>query len=107
MKGYSLSQGLRKMLVIKVLNENDVAKGSNVLSDKEVILGGFYTKMQHHLRIIEVIGSAANEPFYIVTNRFDLTAEEISQICRLRWQKELFFKWIKQGTAGTVNDKVH
>jgi len=34
--------------------------------------------------------------FYIVMNRFDITAKEIAKIHRLRWQIELFFKWIKQ-----------
>ena len=34
--------------------------------------------------------------FIIVTNRFDLSAEEISDIYRLRWSIETFFKWIKQ-----------
>ncbi|TYL13594.1 hypothetical protein MTAT_09900 [Moorella thermoacetica] len=32
----------------------------------------------------------------IVTNDFKLTAEELSELYRNRWQIELFFKWIKQ-----------
>ncbi|RST61737.1 hypothetical protein D5F11_002370 [Siminovitchia terrae] len=31
----------------------------------------------------------------LITNRFDSTAEEISEIYRSRWAIELFFKWIK------------
>src|SRR5699024_4541019 len=31
-----------------------------------------------------------------VTNRFDLTAEEVAQAYKSRWQIELFFKHIKQ-----------
>lgn len=32
----------------------------------------------------------------ILTNDFTMTAEEIGDIYRYRWQIELFFKWIKQ-----------
>ena len=52
--------------------------------------------MQHSLRIVQVVDSSNGEQFYIVTNRFDLAAEEIAQIYRLRWTIETFFKWIKQ-----------
>lgn len=52
--------------------------------------------MKHTLRVIEIADSSTGEPMYIATNCFDLTAEEITGIYRLRWQIELFFKWIKQ-----------
>jgi len=87
---------LKKNAVVETINENAILKDSPVLSDKEVILGGFYTRMQHSLRVIEVIDSSTGEPFFILTNRFDLSPEEVADIYRLRWQIELFFKWIKQ-----------
>jgi IS4 transposase len=32
----------------------------------------------------------------IITNHFDLSAEEMGDIYRSRWVIELFFKWLKQ-----------
>lgn len=87
---------LKKNVVMKTRCVNAVSPQSPVISDKEVILGTFYTKMQHPLRVIELTDSSTGEPLYLATNRFDLTAEEITDIYRLRWQIELFFKWIKQ-----------
>lgn len=87
---------LKKNAHMKVISENKVEKGSPVLSDREVILGVPYYRMKHSLRTVKVIDSSTNEPFLIATNRFDLTAEEIADIYRLRWQIEIFFKWIKQ-----------
>jgi len=96
MEGIFFVSRLKKNAIMKVMNENAVLKGESVLSDKEVILGGQSTQMQHPIRAIQVIDSSNGELFYIITNRFDLTAEEIAQIYRLRWTIETFFKWIKQ-----------
>lgn len=87
---------LKKNAIISVMNENFISKESNVLAGKEVILGCQSTQMQHPVRIIQLIDSPNGELFNIVTNRFDLAAEEIAQIYRLRWTIETFFKWIKQ-----------
>lgn len=51
--------------------------------------------MKHRLRLIEV-QDTQGEAIIIVTNDFKITAEEIADIYRNRWQIELFFKWIKQ-----------
>ena len=35
-------------------------------------------------------------PFHLITNRLDLTEEEILETYKNRWYIELFFKWLKQ-----------
>ena len=87
---------LKKNAVFKIENVNPVKDGSPVLSDKTVILGSHGARMKNKVRLIEVVDSSNGEVFHIVTNRFDLAAEEISDIYRLRWSIETFFKWIKQ-----------
>jgi IS4 transposase len=58
-------------------------------------LGTPQKRVDNVLRLIETLDSKGNR-IRIITNRFDLEAEELSDIYRWRWQIELFFKWIKQ-----------
>jgi hypothetical protein len=95
-KGIFFVTRLKSNAVFEVVEERKVRDGGKVLADKTVILGGGDKRMNHKLRIIQVVDSSNGELFYILTNRFDLTAEEIAEIYRLRWSIEIFFKWIKQ-----------
>lgn len=47
------------------------------------------------LRLIEYVDEQG-KLYRVVTNRWDATALDISEIYRYRWKIELFFKWIKQ-----------
>lgn len=61
-----------------------------------VYLGNTYTyKMKHKLRLIETVDTEGKQVI-IITNDYDLTAKEIGDIYRNRWQIEIFFKWLKQ-----------
>lgn len=51
--------------------------------------------MNYELRLMTTEDLDGN-PIMIVTNDFQLSAEEIGDIYRYRWKIELFFKWIKQ-----------
>ncbi|QAV11529.1 MULTISPECIES: IS4 family transposase [Brevibacillus] len=68
---------------------------SSVLSDSMILLGTPQKRVDNVLRLIETHDSKGNR-IRIITNRFDLEAEELSDIYRWRWQIELFFKWMKQ-----------
>lgn len=87
---------LKKNAIITVLDERPLSDNGNILSEKTVILGGYSTKMSNSLILIEVVDLSSGESFDIVTNRADLTAKQIADIYRLRWEIETFFKWIKQ-----------
>lgn len=45
--------------------------------------------------MIETTDSEGNQ-LILITNRFDLTSDEVSAMYRSRWAVETFFKWMKQ-----------
>ena len=48
------------------------------------------------LRLIGYYDTEKNELFEFLTNNFKITAYEIANLYKNRWQIEVFFKWIKQ-----------
>lgn len=70
----------------------------NVLSDATVVLTGFYPKKHYpeHLRLIRYWDEDQNREFMFLTNDFSLSALQVANLYKNRWQVELFFKWLKQ-----------
>lgn len=60
-----------------------------------VYIGTTQNRTENVYRLLEVMDTKGNL-LRLITNRFDLKAEEISGIYRSRWAIELFFKWLKQ-----------
>ena len=85
----------KKNTVIRVAESFSLPKDSQVQSDQMVYIGTPQKRMENVLRLIQTADSEGN-PISILTNRFDLEADEIGQIYRERWAIETFFKWMKQ-----------
>jgi len=94
-EGLFFASRLKKNAVIRVLQTFSVSEDSPILSDAMVVLGTPQKRTEHVYRLIEIHDSQGHL-IRIVTNRFDLSAEEIGEIYRSRWMIELFFKWLKQ-----------
>ncbi len=72
-----------------------LSEGCPVLSDRMVYIGGPQKRAENVFRLLEVMDTKGNI-LRLITNRFDLSAEQISDLYRSRWAIELFFKWMKQ-----------
>lgn len=95
-KGIRFVTRLKNNAVIEFTGvERPVEEDGIIEEDVDVILGTGSRKMKHTLREV-TIDDTVNEPFTILTNDFDLSAEELGEMYRYRWQVELFFKWLKQ-----------
>lgn len=94
-EGIFFASRLKKNAVIQTIETFPVAEESLVISDSMVVIGSAKNRTKNVFRLIKTVDSKGNV-ILIITNRFDLSAEEIGNIYRSRWAIELFFKWLKQ-----------
>jgi hypothetical protein len=71
---------------------------TGVRSDQTIVLtgpktGGLYPQ---ELRRVHYYSAETDQRLILLTNNFALPALTVAALYRLRWQIELFFKWIKQ-----------
>jgi hypothetical protein len=78
-----------------VIRENAVIADSIVFYDNIVLLGTKgINQTEKELRLVGY--RIDGKEFWVATNRYDLTAEEVAQVYKLRWNIETFFGWWKR-----------
>jgi len=75
-----------------------VDRTTGLVCDQTVLLTGFYSRkgFEAALRRIKFNDPETGKRLVFLTNNFALPALTITQLYRMRWRVELFFKWIKQ-----------
>ena len=75
-----------------------VDRSSGLICDQTVALTVFYSRkgFEAPLRRIRFRDPEPGKRLVFLTNNFALPALTITQLYRMRWQVELFFKWVKQ-----------
>ena len=71
---------------------------NGVLTDQMVILTGYKSSQLYPrpLRMVLYRDTETDEELTFISNNVDISALDIANIYRNRWQIEVFFKWIKQ-----------
>ena len=75
-----------------------IDKDTGLRSDQTIALNGYYASKDYpaFLRRISYFDAETDKRLVFLTNNFTLPSLTIVQLYKCRWQRELFFKWIKQ-----------
>ena len=78
-KGIFFVSRLKKNAVIRRIKTFSLPQESAIMSNSMVVIGTPQKRAENLFRLLEVVDSKGNV-IRLVTNRFDLSAEEISEI---------------------------
>lgn len=102
-KNFDLWQTERKHFVCRikiktyktVIETFPVSPGSIVFYDANVLLGT--PNVNQTEKPVRLVGYHVDgKEYWVATDRYDLTAEEVAYIYKLRWDIEIFFGWWKR-----------
>jgi hypothetical protein len=79
-------------------NNFNIDENTGLRSDKIIELNGYKSKQLYPepLRLVEFYDNENEVTLTFLTNNFNVSALEVANLYRNRWQIEVFFKWIKQ-----------
>ena len=89
----------KKYKILEVISEHPIHTDSLIIEKQlRVYLVGGKTSVQIKtpLRLILAQQKESNQPIFFISNMDDLTAEEITEVYKKRWDIEVFFRFLKQ-----------
>ena len=82
--------------IVETLSEG--TRGSTICGDYAIRVTTYKAKHDYpaDMRLVRAIDHESGEIIDFITNNFEISALDIANIYRHRWDIEVFFKWIKQ-----------
>lgn len=98
LRAFFISRAKSTMDYSVIENNYNIDENTGLRSDGIIQLKGYKSKQLYPepLRLVEFYDNDNDVNLTFLSNNFDVTALEIANLYRNRWQIEIFFKWIKQ-----------
>lgn len=101
-EGYFFVTRIKSNTKVTVLDQFEVVnpktRDGQLISDQQVILGGGVNHVTERFRLVTVL-TTGQKLLRLVTNRFDVSPNEVADMYQARWFIELFFKHLKQNVT--------